>query len=462
MPTMLPHFYALAQVGTVLLLSCLLEGTAVVLFAALLLRVLGRQNSGTRFAIWFSVLLAIALLAFFGGRFSHAALDVVGTPRPEFTVPAAWVFFVFVPWCVLAALALARVVLGLWQVRRLRQTCVPVQSAILDDVLLTYQPLVLGREITVCSSAQVQVPTAVGFFRPIVVLPAWALHELSREEFHAMLLHELAHLRRWDDWTNLVQKIVGAVFIFHPAVWWIERQLALEREMACDDTVVAVTGNPRAYAECLVSLAEKTLWRRGLALAQAAAGRVSQLSRRVMCVLDVNRSVHTRVWKPAPALVAAFSFLCLALFAHAPTLIGFQGGVEQVAPQSAATPISGPLLPKTNASFALRLIPAAARIPAAGRSYGTDTRAAGRALPRHSLKHRLGLPVSRTALLWQARFTELPPNCATFCPPVAEQVTPGVLLIVFETAPANGQGTVAFTVYVSEILRTTHSVVRKI
>jgi len=457
---MLPNFYALAQGGTVLLLSCLLEGTSVVLFAALLLRVLGRQNSGTRFAIWFSVLLGIALLACFGGRFSHAALDVARAPRPEFTVPAGWAFFVFVPWCVLAALALARVVFGLWQVHRLRQTCVPVQSAILDDVLLTCQPLVLGRKITVCSSTQVQVPTAVGFFRPIVVLPAWALHELSLEEFQAMLLHELAHLRRWDDWTNLVQKILGAVFIFHPAVWWIERQLALEREMACDDTVLAVTGNPRAYAECLVSMAEKAVWCRGLALAQAAAGRVSQLSRRVARILEVKRPGLSRGQKPAPALVVAFCFVCLAVFARVPTLIGFQDGVQQVAPQSAAAPIVA-VAPKASVPFAARLIPAAARIPAAGRSYGTDTRAAGRARPRHPLRQQLRLPVYRTALLWQARFTELPPNCATFCPPVAEQVKPGVLLIAFETAPANGQGTVVFTLHISEII-STRPVVRKL
>ena len=90
------------------------------------------------------------------------------------------------------------------------------------------------------------------------------MQELSAVELNAILLHELAHLRRWDDWTNLIQKIVGAVLFFHPAVWWIEKKLALEREMACDDLVLAKTASPRAYAECLVSLAEKSLLRRGL------------------------------------------------------------------------------------------------------------------------------------------------------------------------------------------------------
>ena len=65
------------------------------------------------------------------------------------------------------------------------------------------------------------------------------MQELSTLELNAILLHELAHLRRRDDWTNLIQKIVGALLFFHPAVWWIEKKLALEREMACDDLVLA-------------------------------------------------------------------------------------------------------------------------------------------------------------------------------------------------------------------------------
>ena len=108
--------------------------------------------------------------------------------------------------------------------------------------------------------------------KPLVVIPSWATRELSPAEFNTVLLHELAHLGRWDDWTNLAQKVLGALLFFHPAIWWIEKKLALEREMACDDLVLAKTASPRAYAECLVSLAEKNLLQRGIALAQAAVG----------------------------------------------------------------------------------------------------------------------------------------------------------------------------------------------
>ena len=94
--------------------------------------------------------------------------------------------------------------------------------------------------------------------KPVVVVPGWVMQELSADELNQILLHELAHLRRWDDWTNLAQKVVKALFFFHPAVWWIEKRVSLEREMACDDAVIAETASPRAYAECLTHLAERT------------------------------------------------------------------------------------------------------------------------------------------------------------------------------------------------------------
>jgi hypothetical protein len=180
------------------------------------------------------------------------------------------------------------------------------------------------RHVELCASDTVQVPTAIGFFRPAVVLPSWTLRELSPPELHALVLHELAHLRRWDDWTNLAQKILRALFFFHPAVWWVERRLSLEREMACDDVVLAHTANPRAYAQCLVSLAEKNFLRRGVALAQAAVGRMRQTSLRVLQILDARRPDGVRIWKPAPWVVAGFSVACLSVAAHAPKLVAFR------------------------------------------------------------------------------------------------------------------------------------------
>jgi hypothetical protein len=170
----------------------------------------------------------------------------------------------------------------------------------------------------------VKVPTAIGFLKPVVVMPAWALQELSATELNSILIHELTHLRRRDDWTNLAQQVLKSLLFFHPAVWWIESKLALEREMACDDAVLAETANPRAYAQCLISVAEKSFIRRGLALAQAAVNRMRQTSQRVSQILDTNRSSVIPVWKPALYSVAAFSIACLASLSQAPELVAFK------------------------------------------------------------------------------------------------------------------------------------------
>ena len=176
-----------------------------------------------------------------------------------------------------------------------------------------------------------QVPAAIGFFQPLIVLPAWSMRELSAEELNSILIHELAHLRRWDDWTNLAQKVLRALFFFHPAIWWVESQVSLEREMACDDIVLSKSVSPRSYAECLVSVAEKSIMRRGLAMAQAAVSRMRDTTKRVTQILDRNRPVATGVGKPALGLVTVFSAVCLVVASRAPEIIAFQDALPNVA-----------------------------------------------------------------------------------------------------------------------------------
>jgi hypothetical protein len=178
----------------------------------------------------------------------------------------------------------------------------------------------------IATSECVRVPAAIGFWKRTIVLPAWTLRELPAQDLNVILLHEFAHLRRWDDWTNLIQKIVRALFFFHPAVWWIEQRISVEREMACDDAVLAETANPRGYATCLVSLLEKSLAERRWSMAQAAVHRAREASLRLAQILDKNRPAATRVWKPALGMVGVFSIFCLALLPLAPQFVAFDRG----------------------------------------------------------------------------------------------------------------------------------------
>ena len=312
----------LAQFSADRMLNGMIAGLCIALFAWALLRLIGKQNSGTRFAVWFSALVAIAALPL-SGLFASTA-NVVAS-RAEFTISASWATYLFAAWAAVATIGLLRVGIGLWQLRRLRNASVPVAVLHLDETLQrTLREFEGPRKVTLCSSASLKMPTAVGFLRPLVVIPDWAMEELSSQELNSILLHELAHLRRWDDCTNLAQKVLGAVLFFHPAVWWIERKLTLEREMACDDLVLARTENPRAYAECLVSLAEKGFLRRGLALAQAAIGRMRDTTLRIKQILDGGRPRATRVWMPALLLVGGFAFAFTMVQARLPRLVSFE------------------------------------------------------------------------------------------------------------------------------------------
>jgi beta-lactamase regulating signal transducer with metallopeptidase domain len=318
---------AIAQSSTLRIVDCLVEGTLIAIFASLLSRVARLKNSSTRFAVWFSALVAIAALPLLGGAVWS---QVAGVPdktvgRAPITLPISWALYLFATWALIAVWALLGVARGLWHLHVLRESCVPVDPELLDARLQeTLARNQSPRAAALCTSDRVQVPTAIGLVNPAVVIPGWVMQELSTDELNQILLHELAHLRRWDDWTNLAQKVIKALFFFHPAVWWIEKRVSLEREMACDDAVLAETESPRAYAECLAHLAEKTLIQRSLALAQAALGRIRQTSLRVARILDVNRPTGTgRAWKPAVSLVAGFALACVLWISRAPRLIAF-------------------------------------------------------------------------------------------------------------------------------------------
>jgi beta-lactamase regulating signal transducer with metallopeptidase domain len=324
---MWPELQTFAQAVVGQVLNSLPEGLLVAFFAWGMLRLMPRHNSGTRFGIWFIALLTIVALPCIGFTRAHTSFEA--SSRHSFIVLTSRLgLLIFVLWILAASIAILRLAVGLWHLRTLRKSCVRVEpSALAPLVRETVQKTVAdfssSRLVTLAASERVTVPAAIGFFRPMIVLPSWALKELSADELRVILLHEFAHLQRWDDWTNLLQKIVRAIFLFHPAVWWIDSKLSLEREMACDDLVLAKTDNPRGYAQCMVSLLERNFARRGWAMAQALVHRAHEASLRLARILDASRPSSKRIWKPALAAASAFSTICFAVMAQAPQLVTF-------------------------------------------------------------------------------------------------------------------------------------------
>ncbi len=252
----------------------------------------------------------------------------------EIHLAAHWASYLFIAWAVIASIGLARLASGLWHLVELRRSCTAVNAAEIDPLISTTTETLNAersfgsRHVTLATSDRVRVPSALGLWKPVIVLPAWALAELPASELSIILRHEFAHLRRWDDWTNLVQKIVRAVFFFHPAVWWIESRLSVEREMACDDIVVAETDNPMGYASCLVNLLERSLAQRGWMMAQAMVHRAREASERVAQILDKNRPAGRGISKPALGLVGTFTALCVVMLPATPQFVAFDRGVE--------------------------------------------------------------------------------------------------------------------------------------
>jgi beta-lactamase regulating signal transducer with metallopeptidase domain len=160
-------------------------------------------------------------------------------------------------WSLGVALLTARLLFGSLQVMRLKRSGhEPLGGPCLRRFQQLQQALAISRPVRLVQSALVEVPTVIGWLRPMVLLPASTLTGLAPEQLEAILAHELAHIRRHDYLVNVLQKIVETLLFYHPAVWWISRRVRVEREHCCDDTAVNVCGNPLLYARALAALEE--------------------------------------------------------------------------------------------------------------------------------------------------------------------------------------------------------------
>ena len=333
---MMVDFHGVATVVSERLLFSAVGGTLLAAVVWLLLRLFPKRDSRTNFAIWFSTLLATAMLPLLSVYLESRAVAPGGSTA-VFTVSTSVAWYAFILWAVIALTGLARVVLATFQLRRLRSHAMPVEKESLPaEMCALIEEAQKSRPVSVLVSDQLEVPTAIGFRNPAVIFPAWMVESTPAEELKYILLHELAHLRRRDDWTNLAQKILKALFFFLPSVWWIERRLSLDREMACDDAVLVHSGTPVSYAECLAHVAERSFLRKQIALAQAAVGRVRQLTERVTRILDPDRPRATQLWKPAVPVVMVVALLCAVPASFTPELIGFGDNTPAAKVQTAS------------------------------------------------------------------------------------------------------------------------------
>ena len=205
---------------------------------------------------------------------SHSSLAMLSRAAPW--IAAAYVVGV--------ACFLLRLLTALWGGHRLRTPTARVTDAKLLKLIADQADrLKLKCVPVVAYCRRVAVPTVVGMLRPMVLLPVSLMTGLTPDDFAAIIRHELAHVRRYDLWMNLLQRVTESLLFFHPAVWFISRRLSAEREVCCDDLVVSSGHEPMRYAGALLRMAELcAISRRGGALALAATGdRTPLLGRRI-------------------------------------------------------------------------------------------------------------------------------------------------------------------------------------
>ncbi|MCB9783448.1 MAG: M56 family metallopeptidase [Candidatus Omnitrophica bacterium] len=142
---------------------------------------------------------------------------------------------------------------GGWKLRQSSTLATdPIHLATLNDLTDRIR-LVKAPALAYCK--RVTTPTVVGILRPTILFPFFMMNGLTPNQVEMILLHELAHIKRYDPWVNLFQRLIEALLFFHPAVWWLSHRVRVERERCCDDYVVSMGAERFSYAKTLVEAA---------------------------------------------------------------------------------------------------------------------------------------------------------------------------------------------------------------
>ena len=360
----------LCEVASNSLLSAAWEAGLLAVAVTLALKFLPRSTASVRAAAWTAALAVLILLPFLPAMTRPAAGAAYALPG-KLHLDSRWSFGLAGIWAVLSLIRAIGLSHSALRLRTLHRRATPVPQIPRGGLVLRNPG---SRGAVLCTSSDVQRPSVIGFFSPRILIPSGLYPRLSPAELEQIVLHESEHLRRGDDWINLLQQIGLVLFPLNPALLWVERRLCLERELACDEGVLRVTGSAKSYAACLVNLAEHGLRGRQISLALGAWGRQSELARRVQDILNLPAKTMGR--RQAAAFV---SLLLVGLvggataLARSPQLVSFATHSPSAASaQNSAAVSVGVLRPHVQAvSFPGRQVASAPRLVHAVMRVGT-------------------------------------------------------------------------------------------
>lgn len=369
------QFVTFASAVSATVLNALWQDALLVLCVWLLLRLWPKVNAATRYIVWSATLAAafvvpVATTApfFTPAQARPAARSIASVPnasapaivaaqrravqprilpsresrlpeRPRITIPIPAALGVFALWLVLAGYALARLAIGLSRLEQLKRDALPLPVAYRDAMPQWLRANKGARDVRLCVSDETDVPVAVGLFDAMILIPRSLLERLSEPEVDQICLHELAHLRRADDWTNGMQRVINALLGWNPAAQFIGQQLDLEREVACDDWVLSFVGKVRPYALCLTKMAETASWPRNPIPAPGVFATRKHISLRIERLLGAGRNIATNLAvAPAAAAVAIVGAIALVIAVVAPSVAAPAVAPVAALPATAAVP----------------------------------------------------------------------------------------------------------------------------
>jgi beta-lactamase regulating signal transducer with metallopeptidase domain len=311
----------LSRVAAGAAVSGLWQGLVLAACVWICLRLMPKTTAAIRFAVWTAAFAVLALLPLLHANGSGA--NVAADRGAVVQVDVRWSFAIAALWLAISMVRGVKLAISAVQLRGIWKRATPVEMGAGCDSSLAAAG---WRGVTLCTSADVDRPSVIGFFSPRILIPREVFERLTPVELEQIVLHEMGHLRRADDWMNLVQKIGLVLVPLNPVLLWIERRLCFERELACDDAVLRSTKAPKAYATCLTGLAEQRLGRRAAALSLGAWERRSELAQRVHSILRRSEGMGRTQARVVMSLLVLGLVGGAAELSRCPQVVSFSGG----------------------------------------------------------------------------------------------------------------------------------------
>jgi len=218
-------------------------------------------------------------------------------------------------WILVTIFMLSRLLRSHFYTRRLKRDVLILSPVYQQEITEFIRSTGVKRKVAIYATSNVRMPMVIGLFNPVILIPNDLMDELTEEQLKHVILHELAHIRRWDDWTNLIERIIEAFYFWNPMVLCIGRQMNLEREIACDDWVIILSGEPKSYALCLTKLIEANMLKPGRIIATGAILHRKHITTRIRMLLD--KGCNTTANFSRPGILTAICVIMLAFAAFA-------------------------------------------------------------------------------------------------------------------------------------------------